>query len=538
MNKKYFGVMLDMSRNSVMKPEEVKKFAKTISSFGYNMIELYTEDTYEVEGEPYFGYMRGRYTKAELRDMAEYCDSIGVELVPCIQTLAHLNQIFRWTEYEAINDTEDILLVENERTYELIENMFKTLSESFTSRLVNIGMDEAHLVGLGKYLDRHGFENRFDIIRRHLCRVIEIANKYGFKPQMWSDMFFRLANEGRYYGKGAVITDEIKAAVPEGVELVFWDYYHTDREMYDDMLRAHLEFDRPVWFGGGAWTWYGFAPYNDRTMKRMLPAMEACRERGIDNIFFTMWQDDGGECSFYSILPALFLLRRAYEGKTDRAELSREFYELTGESLDAMWALDLPNEVAEDKLIVCNASKYMLYSDPFLGYMDATVDKDCRAVYKSYAKRLRRLSKESRSYSYIFDSMAALCEVMAIKYNLGADTRAAYKAGDKAALAALCEDYKKLERRIEAFYRTERELWFRENKPHGFEVQDARLGGLVKRVESCRERLAAYIAGELASIPELEDELLPFAGHPFVGATAPVSYNGWARVASPGRFTF
>ena len=65
---KRFGVMLDMSRNAVMKPEQVKKFAKVISAFGYNMIELYTEDTYTVDGEPYFGYMRGRYTKEELKD--------------------------------------------------------------------------------------------------------------------------------------------------------------------------------------------------------------------------------------------------------------------------------------------------------------------------------------------------------------------------------------------------------------------------------------------------------------------------------------
>ena len=32
---KRFGVMLDMSRNAVMKPEQVKEFAKTIKSFGY-----------------------------------------------------------------------------------------------------------------------------------------------------------------------------------------------------------------------------------------------------------------------------------------------------------------------------------------------------------------------------------------------------------------------------------------------------------------------------------------------------------------------
>ena len=40
---------------------------------------------------------------------------------PCIQTLAHLNQIFRHGEYRKVQDTGDILLVGEERTYELIE---------------------------------------------------------------------------------------------------------------------------------------------------------------------------------------------------------------------------------------------------------------------------------------------------------------------------------------------------------------------------------------------------------------------------------
>ena len=50
--KKYtyqtLGVMLDMSRNAVMKPEELKKFAATIKKMGYNTLMLYTEDTYEI----------------------------------------------------------------------------------------------------------------------------------------------------------------------------------------------------------------------------------------------------------------------------------------------------------------------------------------------------------------------------------------------------------------------------------------------------------------------------------------------------------
>ena len=78
--EKHFGLMLDMSRNGVMTPEAVKRFALTIKKMGYNMLQLYTEDTYEVMDEPYFGYLRGRYSREEMKDIVAYCDSIGVEM--------------------------------------------------------------------------------------------------------------------------------------------------------------------------------------------------------------------------------------------------------------------------------------------------------------------------------------------------------------------------------------------------------------------------------------------------------------------------
>ena len=99
---KTMGVMLDCSRNGVMKPEQVKRFAKLISDMGYNMLQLYTEDTYEIDGEPFFGHMRGRYSQAELKDIDTYCSSIGIELIPCIQVLAHLNQLPQWKCYESL----------------------------------------------------------------------------------------------------------------------------------------------------------------------------------------------------------------------------------------------------------------------------------------------------------------------------------------------------------------------------------------------------------------------------------------------------
>ena len=57
---KNLGVMVDCSRDACYKPEAVEEFISVIARMGYDMLMLYTEDTYELEDEPYFGYMRGR----------------------------------------------------------------------------------------------------------------------------------------------------------------------------------------------------------------------------------------------------------------------------------------------------------------------------------------------------------------------------------------------------------------------------------------------------------------------------------------------
>lgn len=69
MDKKRLGVMVDCSRNAVMTVDIVKKFIDALSKMGYNMLMLYTEDTYEVDNQPWFGYLRGRYSKDEMKEI-------------------------------------------------------------------------------------------------------------------------------------------------------------------------------------------------------------------------------------------------------------------------------------------------------------------------------------------------------------------------------------------------------------------------------------------------------------------------------------
>ena len=533
---KRFGVMLDMSRNAVMKVEQVKKYADTIKSFGYNMIMLYTEDTYEIEGEPYFGYLRGRYSKDELKDMVDYCESIGIEVIPCIQTLAHLNQIFKWQPYSRIRDINDILMVGDERTYALIEKMFKTVKECFKSDIVHIGMDEAHMLGLGRYLDENGFENRFDILKGHLEKVIEMAKKYDLKPIMWSDMFFRLANGGKYYlydttNDLSLITDEVIASCPDGVDLVYWDYYSNKKEKYDLMFDAHALFSGETWFAGGAWTWTGFSGNNRCTIENMTEAMASCNEKNTDNIIMTMWGDNGKETSYWSMLPSLYAVKRIYDGETDMDKIKRDFASLTGEDFDAMMLLDLYVDFGKRKRYDNTANKYLLYNDAFLGFLDPALKRSYKEDYSTLAAKLEAASNNS-AYSYVFESQAALCRTLAIKHDLGKRTREAYRSDDKAALETVISDFKAAIDDLEGFIFAFRRLWFTENKPNGFEIQEQRLGGLMLRLKTQMERLEAYVAGG-DSIPELEEKLLPYNGSGAVDEAREIPYlNTWAAAVS------
>lgn len=518
------GVMLDCSRNAVMRPDKVKEFAAIIKKMGYDTLMLYTEDTYEVNNRPLFGYMRGRYTKEELKDIDSYCVGIGIELVPCIQTLAHLGGIFKWwDEFKAVNDCDDILLVGEEKTYELIDDMLSTISECFSSKKIHIGMDEAHRVGTGKYKDLHGERVRFDIINEHLHRVCGIADKYGMKPMIWSDMFCKLASgDGIYYDEYNDISKiREKAALPENVSLVYWNYYSNDKDRYLNRIKLNQAFGREVIFAGGAWAWKGFAPDNAMSIENTEPAVSACHDRGVDNILMTVWGDDGAECSYFSILPTLMYTAEMLKGNTDG--MKERFFEIVGCDYDAFMLLDhLDTPGGRHDY---NPSKYLFYNDIFCGLNDYRCDGTEDGYYKALAEKIKNI-EDRGNFGYMFDMYETLAEVLSLKSDLGIRARKAYSSGNREEAAAVASDCAEAVTKLEKFHKAFEKCWFEEKKPYGFDIQDMRIGGVIQRIKSCGDRLLQFAKGEIGCIPELEEEI--------IDAKCEIH---WSRMISPNVIT-
>ena len=523
------GYMADCSRNAVARVDTLKKLVRQAALMGYHFIGLYLEDTLAIPEEPYFGYMRGAYTKEEIAEVVRYAELFGVEIRPYVETLAHLNQITRYEHYQKFIDTDDILLAGDERTYEFLDHYLKAVSDAFLSRRVNLGMDEAHMVGLGKYLDAHGYQNRVEIIQKHLERVMEICRKYGLQPQMWSDMFFRLAFGGEYYVKDKPMAENVK--IPEGLELVYWDYYSADEEHYDDMLRQHRKMTDKVSFAGGVWKWIGFAPHNRYSAVIGKAALSSCRRNGITSVVMTGWGDNGGEASQFSILPGLFEdARLVYEDNLPEAA----FYALTGIREEDYMKLDLSNPLPAREDRVNNAGKFLLYNDALLGIFDPLAQQLASGYYEDAANQLEQAVRDSSGSSlcYVLKTQASLCRVLQDKANLGTVIRTAYDAGDREKLRKIAEEaIPQLLGKLDQFYQDFRKQWMSENKAFGFEVQSLRIGGLRQRILEVQQRLEEYLSGEIAEIDELEKPVLPFAYCEGADVTT-LDYNRWNYIVT------
>lgn len=505
------GVMLDVSRNGVMRVEKVKEYLSYMALHGLNMLMLYTEDVYELKEYPYFGYLRGRYSEAELKEIDDFAYGLGIEVVPCVQTLGHLEQYLRWKEAAPIKDTERVLLCGEEESYRFIEAILSTMRRTLRSKRIHVGMDEAHDVGLGAYLAKHGYQNRFDILNRHLTKVCELCKKYGFKPLMWSDMFFRLGSKtGDYYDLESNIPQEAIQMIPD-VGLVYWDYYHTEENIYQKMVENHLKMGKELLFAGGIWTWCGFLADLRFTYESMLPALKVCSKNKVENVFATMWGDDGCETNHFFSLPGLALFSEfCYVGEETTQEqiieMSEFITKFDNQAVEAM------SSFHGDKGGF-GMGKRLVWSDILYNLTGIKEDYDRLSATLAQAQRVLEASggKWKEFYAYA----ALVLKVASLKAKVLGNLRPSYLKQDRKALQDI--EQKLLPELLESYHAlcaSHEALWRSTYKINGWEVIAGRYGAMIARTEYAIRILSQYLDGQLSEIEELsEAPLLDDPGH-------------------------
>ncbi len=533
------GPMFDMSQgNAAFNVKTLKGILRNLALMGLNMTMLYTEDNYEVPGRPYFGYMRPTYTQKDLRELDDYAYDLGIELIPCIQTLAHMPDGLRWECFAKIRDYDACLLVGKEETYEFIRDLLVAASAPFRTKRIHIGMDEAWQLGRGKYIDEFGYENPLDIMKKHLTRVAAIVREMGLEPMMWDDMFFRAASGGKYYNIGGSVSPEAAAMVPEGMRCVYWDYYHFAEEEYNSLIAQHLVLDKNLIFAGGCWSWRGWALSWTKTLTTTKAALASCRDNGIKEVFMTTWGDNGTEClANVNLIGCQLFAELAYNKDYDRDKFARRFKFCAGgnlEDFEKLELLDLSDWVKAQKPddpSAYNTSKTMMWQDILTGLLDKNYeDAKLDAHYTALAPELKGAIGRNGQFDGLFRVSYLAAHVLSMKAEMGLRLTAAYRAGDKDALARMAnEELPELSERYRALRLAHMENWMQLYKPFGWDVMDMRYGSMLARIDSAIREVKAYLAGEIDTIEELDAERLLY------GKPGPRGLNMYGQFVSPSR---
>jgi Glycosyl hydrolase family 20, catalytic domain. len=503
------GLMLDLSRNAAAHVPMLKRLIRQTAFMGHTWFMLYMEDMYEVENEPYFGALRGRYSITDLQEIDRYAHLFGIQAVPCIQTLAHINQFFMWdVAAHAYKDIDDVLNVGSIKVKQLLERMIASLRKAFSTDTIHIGMDEAYNLGRGRYLDEQGLKSKPHIMLEHLDFMKKLCKKYDFKPIIWDDMFFM------HYSN---IENDPDFSIPDDVGLMYWDYYSCSCEHYTERIKQRRAIAAQTMFAGGAWRWTGYIPHHKKTLTSSIAALTACRQENIKEVIVTSWGDDGSEaplytCMFGAVLYAYLDRHAEYVQK----EFSQYLRLYTGIGFDE-WMRQGESDLFEgctEQNYDITPSKYLLYQDPlgskFLYYIK-TLSTDMNAVYLKLEKAFTEDAAHTACplQKHIAEFYALMMRTLYYKWHLPLDIWEAYKQGDKQALKALIETkIQPLHKVLTDTAKARRRIWHDECNAFGSEVLDHRFGAMLMRLEVTQEVIGDYVQGTIDKIDELEEERL------------------------------
>ena len=510
------GVMLDVARNGVMTVKSIKEFLNYMAAMGLNELSLYLEDVFEVKERPYFGYLRGRYTFEEFKEIDDYAYDLGIDAYPHIEALGHMEQYLKYWEATDVKDTSSVLLAESEKTYEFLELLIDTVTKPFRSKKIGLTMDEAHDLGLGNYLKKFGYKDKADILLNHLNKVAEIAKKRDLIMTCAGDMFFRLASKTySYYDKSIEFTQELIDKVPENVRLALWYYRGENPDgLVESLFENQVKLCKNSIYEGSCWNFRGFLCDQKFGLENAKICLPMAKKYNIDWVDCNMFGDDGTECDAFYILPNVFAYgEHMYNQEVSDEQIKDMFEFVTKADFDAFVRMsdfhaDFESLDDEEKvsLYFRYFGKALFWQDVLFGVKDEYLySHPMDKYYKDLADDMKKHGGKDDKWNDYYRFAENLCDTLSLKCEIAQNLQKAYLNGDKDYLKdVVANKFLLLKEKVSCVHSLHKKMWHNTYKPFGFECIDVRYGGMIARINTAIERIDSYLKGEVANLEELE----------------------------------
>ncbi len=152
------GFHLDIARGGVPRVETFKRILRWLFILKYDHLAIYLEDLLPWRRYPQIGGLRGRLQEKELREVIEYGERLGVEVLPSLELSGHMENILTLPEFKSYsewhNPREGCLALGDPEAREFAYSLLEEVLELFPSRYIHLGGDETWALGRGRSLNR------------------------------------------------------------------------------------------------------------------------------------------------------------------------------------------------------------------------------------------------------------------------------------------------------------------------------------------------------------------------------------------------
>jgi hypothetical protein len=284
------GLMIDVSRTKVPTMETLLAIVDLCSHLKLNQLQLYTEHTFAYARHERVWRDASPITAAEVRELDAYALARHVELVPNQQSFGHMHRWLEHGDYRHLAEVPDGvdhafsrkrdpygLCATDPESLSFLAELYDELLPNFTSRQLNVGLDEAFDLGLGRSKDACARCGRGRVYLDFLREVHALAGARGRRMQFWGDI--------------VVEHPELAREVPRDAIALEWGYEadHPFAERTRLFADSGLEF----FVCPGTSSWQSIAGRARNALANTVSAAKHGVANGAAGFLVTDWGDRG-----------------------------------------------------------------------------------------------------------------------------------------------------------------------------------------------------------------------------------------------------
>lgn len=222
------ALQIDLARQKENLPY-VFSYIDLAEQGGYNTLVLYLENAVRTKSFQFFSE-KDTYSQEEIIKIIDYATSKGIDVVPALETLGHLEKFFAYDELIPLAEKDEFEVgrklyghkytcgcVSNPDFISFMDTYIKEVVALFPGKFVHVGLDETFNFAVCEKCQeriRNG-ESAKELFLKHVLHVYEVISSLGKTMMMWDDFF-------EYF--------DVVESLPRDIIMCNWNYMFVQDE--------------------------------------------------------------------------------------------------------------------------------------------------------------------------------------------------------------------------------------------------------------------------------------------------------------------